>query len=101
MSLNRLAKTGLFRRLPTEGMEEIRRELILHRSVLDKALVDYFSDTSFPPYSEVSTWLSLDNLDFIDACERAMLPPEKVFETFVTLKKVLTQKRVDETKNNE
>ncbi len=44
LSLTRLTKVGLFRRLDLDGFEPIEREVILHRSVLDKALIDWFSD---------------------------------------------------------
>lgn len=91
LSLTRLAKTGLFQKLSFEhgeGSIIISRELKLHRAVLDKALVDSFSNKK-EIKKEIETWLDLDNQDFIDACDRAMLKPEHVFETFKTIKKLL------------
>lgn len=89
MSLSRLAKTGLFRKIQSEGdYEEIKKELILHRAVLDKALTDWFSDNPMIKH-DVDIWLKLDNSDFIDACERAHLDPEKVFKTFYAIRRIL------------
>ena len=88
MSLIRLSKTGLFRRMDTEGFDLVRRELILHRSVLDHALLDWFSENP-EIKKDVDDWLDLSNIDFIESCERAHLPPEKVYETFQAVRKIL------------
>jgi len=91
MSLNRLAKTGLFQKLPYEhggGDVSIARELKLHRAVLDKALIDMFAESK-ETRQDVSDWLYLDNPDFIEACERAFLKPEYVYKTFQTIKEIL------------
>ncbi len=91
LSLMRLAKTGLFQKLPYEqgeGSIETARELELHRAVLDKALIDSFS-TKRAIKKEIEEWLDLDNPDFTDACDRAMLNPQQVFMTFKTIKTLL------------
>jgi hypothetical protein len=92
MSLSRLAKTGLFQRMavPDEA-KEVRREIKLHRAVLDKALVDSFSLTSRIRVS-VEGWLRLDNPDFKQACERAYLDPTSVFRVFHVIKEVIKGK---------
>jgi len=91
MSVNRLAKTGLFRRLDTV-YEDLYFYIHLHRSVLDRALVDMFS-----PYKDVRddvlNWLDLENDDFIYACERALLEPQQVYDTFIAIKKILKNGR--------
>ncbi len=66
----------------------VRREIILHRAVLDKALVDSFS--VYPTIKkEVDDWLRLSNLNFREACERAALEPELVFKTFKIMHELL------------
>ncbi len=91
MSVNRLAKTGLFRRMDTV-YEDLYFEIFLHRSVLDRALVDMFS-----PYKDVRedvfNWLDLENEGFIFACERAILEPIKVYNTFRAVEKILKNAR--------
>lgn len=83
----RLAKTGFFKKasIPHPNIEG---EVMLHRAVLDKALID-----SFSPHEEITInvelWLDLDNQDFIDACERALLDPTGVYSTFVLFKQIL------------
>jgi hypothetical protein len=89
MSLTRLATVGLFQKIPTtEDLIEIKRDLHLHRCVLDKALVDMFS--AIPEIrKDVEDWLSLENPDFSDACERAFLEPILVYQTFIEIKRIL------------
>lgn len=91
MSVNRLAKTGLFRRLDPV-YEDLYFYVHLHRSVLDRALVDMFS-----PYKEirdeVTDWLDLENDSFIFSCERALLEPTQVYNTFLAVKEVLKDAR--------
>lgn len=94
MSLTRLAKAGLFKKLPTDGHEEIRKELILHRCVLDKALIDMFSSNK-KLKKEIEDWLDLDNPDFIECCELAYLTPEKVYSTFQAMKRILRGKNAE------
>ena len=94
MSLSRLAKTGLFQKLGYEagdGSIEVYREIKLHRAVLDKALIDSFSDTKSVK-EDVDKWLNLNNREFIEACERALLDPKLVFKTFKVMKEVLQGK---------
>lgn len=89
MSLTRLAKTGLFHKLDVDEVDiPIKREIKLHRAVLDKALVDSFSVVD-RIRKGVERWLKMNNQDFLDACERAMLQPENVYETFNTMHKIL------------
>jgi hypothetical protein len=89
MSLTRLAKTGLFQKLdPNTNDDELRKELKLHRTVLDKALIDSFSinDRIRIP---VEQWLKIDNEEFIDACDRAALNPGQVYQVFMAVKAIL------------
>jgi hypothetical protein len=88
MSLSRLSKTGLFQKLDLESSDGIENELTLHRAVLDKALIDSFSIRK-EIREDVENWLHLDNPDFLEACERAMLDPQLVFEMFKLMKEVL------------
>ncbi len=90
MSLTRLAKTGLFKRISVEEWinSDLQKEITLHRAVLDQALLDYFSmdpDTK----QDVVGWLSVDNQEFIDACDRAALDPDLVYKTFRAMKEIL------------
>lgn len=87
MTITRLAKTGFFRKL-SPVPEEISREVDLFRAVLDKALIDYFSNDR-NIQGDVADWLDLDNKDFILCCERAFLPANLVFKSFAAVKKVL------------
>lgn len=91
MSLSRLAKTGLFQKISHEEDHEtraIQNELRLHRAVLDKALIDSFSEIK-EIREDVENWLDKENQDFIEACERAMLTPGLVFDTFKMMKEIL------------
>ena len=90
MNLDRLAKTGLFQKLAIDPDDEpIKNELKLHRAVLDRALVDSFSEFK-TVRREIKNWLSLANPDFIDACDRAQLHPKAVFQIFSAIREVLT-----------
>lgn len=87
LSLIRLAKTGFFKRIPI-AHPGIETELLLHRAVLDRALIDSFSahkDTK----KEVEDWLNLSNPDFVEACDRALLSPKGVYTTFKLFKQIL------------
>ena len=91
LSLVRLSTVGFFKRMPYElghGSIDVSREIAMHRAVLDKALVDYFS-TNRGIRRDVIQWLSLDNQEFVDACERALLEPELVFKAFFAMKLLL------------
>lgn len=87
LSLTRLSKVGFFKlyELPSS---EVEREVFLYRVVLDKALVDYFSNKE-DIRKEVEEWLSLDNEDFISVCSLAMFNPKDVYITFKVIKKIL------------
>lgn len=87
LSLIRLAKTGFFKKAEIPHIS-IEGELLLHRSVLDKALIDSFSPDE-EIREDVEDWLDLDNPDFIDCCEFAMLEPEGVYAAFKTFKSIL------------
>lgn len=90
MSLIRLAKTGLFKRLEIPS-EEVAKELLLHRAVLDKALIDLFSPQT-EIREDVENWLDVNNIDFKEACERALLDHNLVFATFKAMKRILRGK---------
>jgi len=87
LSLIRLAKTGFFRKAEIPH-PSIAGELLLHRTVLDKALIDSFSPNEEIQY-EVLDWLDLNNPDFIDCCELAMLEPVGVHSAFKMFKEIL------------
>lgn len=90
LSLIRLAKTGFFKKATLDHVD-ISRELVLHRAVLDKALIDTFSaDEDIK--GEVDDWLSLDNQDFLDCCDNAMLNPQGVYASFKLFKNLLKGK---------
>jgi hypothetical protein len=90
LSLIRLAKTGFFKKAEIPH-PSIASELILHRAVLDKALIDSFNP-KFEIRNEVEEWLDLTNPDFIEACSRAMLSPKGVYDSFKLFKKLLRGK---------
>lgn len=92
MSLTRLAKIGLFQKMLVDDPDiEIKREVKLHRAVLDKALVDSFSNRD-KIRKAVEYWLNLTNKEFRDACDRAVLAPDLVYRTFHLMKKILKGK---------
>lgn len=89
LSLTRLSFTGLFIKAINENDSVlITKELLLHRAVLDRALIDYFSDNA-EIRNDVIEWLDLSNIDFTDACERAFFDPEDVLEIFHSVKRIL------------
>jgi len=87
LSLVRLLKVGLFKKMPIDN-SEFEKEITLHRAVLDRALVDYFS-VQPDIRDEVLAWLDLNNPDFIQACQRADLEPQGVFDTFKIMRKII------------
>lgn len=92
LSIWRLACTGLFIKIEIDEEDElIRREIKLHRAVLDKALTDWFHNSK-TIRKDVNDWLDLYNPDFQDACDRAFLKPEDVLEVFHTIKRILKGK---------
>jgi len=80
MTVSRLLKTGLFKKLPPP-VEDVRQELLLFRAVLDKALLDQF-DKHEQYRIQSKLWATLDNRDFIEASEQAFLDPELVLLIF-------------------
>ena len=94
MSATRLANVGLFQKLSYEDEvedEELKKIIKLHRAVLDKALLDSFSPAKHIR-DEIDAWLYPDNKEFIEACERALLPPKQVYYVFKIMKKILRGK---------
>lgn len=90
MSLMRLTKAGFFKKADIPH-PEMASELLLHRAVLDKALIDSFSPN--PELRlEVEDWLDLENSDFRECCEYALLEPEGVFASFHLFKSILKGK---------
>lgn len=87
MSLTRLAKTGFFKRADVVD-PSVSRELLLHRAVLDKALIDSFSSVD-DTRLDVEEWLDINNEDFLFCCDLAMLEPESVFNAFKEFKGIL------------
>ena len=112
MSVQRLASVGLFQKFSYDDEtedEELKKIVHLHRVVLDKALLDSFSPAKHIR-KDVEDWLYLDNPDFIEACERALLKPYNVYLVFKTMKQVLKGKNakfrefgryLNKDKNNE
>lgn len=80
MTVSRLLKTGLFKKLPSP-VEDIRQDLLLHRAVLDKALLDQF-DKHEQYRIQSKLWATLENSDFVEVSERALLDPELVLLVF-------------------
>lgn len=87
MTVGRLTRTGLFSRLDILD-EEGYNDILLHRSVLDRALIDLFSPHE-ALRKDVQDWLRMDNDSFIFACERACLEPDKVYSTFKAIEVIL------------
>ena len=87
MSVDRLAKTGLFIKLPISN-PTIHAELKLHRAVLDRALLDLFHPREDIKKKAVR-WLDPDNKDFIECCLRADLDPALVYNLFIEIRKIL------------
>lgn len=86
----RLTKAGFFKKadVPHPSMFN---DLLLHRAVLDKALIDSFSPNEVIR-KDVEDWLDLDNEDFRYCCELALLEPEGVYASFLLFKKILRGK---------
>lgn len=93
MSVTRLANVGLFQKFSYNEIhdEELKKLVKLHRAVLDKALLDSFSPAKHIR-EDVESWLYPDNPDFIEACERALLNPKRVYLIFKIMKKILKGK---------
>lgn len=79
----RLAKTHIFlEKFSYEGIPtDLKHIVALHRSVLDRALVDMFSPYSYVR-DDVFDWLDLENDAFVYSCERAGIPAETVYVVF-------------------
>lgn len=77
--------------------------MTLHRAVLDRALIDSFIPD--PLFREAArAWFDLSNSDFRDACDRAWLKPELVYQVYKQMHKILQGDRAKfskMTKNNE
>jgi hypothetical protein len=94
MSAVRLANVGMFQKLTDINEiqdEELKKCIRLHRAVLDKALLDTFSPAKHIR-DRVEAWLFRENPEFIEACERALLPPDRVYYTFKIMKKIIRGK---------
>jgi hypothetical protein len=93
MTLTRLVKTGLFTKL-APATEEIRPELRLYRTVLDKALLDQFDkDENYRLQSKL--WADLENQDFCEVCDLALLDAESVLSLFEQVTKIFRKKGED------
>jgi len=94
LSFTRLAKAGLFRKLEN-STPQIQPEILLHRSVLDRALMDMFS-----PFEsirkDVEEWLDLDNESFAFCCERANLDYKSVYKIFIIIKEIFKDERIND-----
>lgn len=87
LSLIRLSKTGFFQKACVDNFK-VEPDLVLWRKVLDKALIDSFSSHKEIKW-EVEEWLDLNNEDFLEVCDLAMLEPEGVYAAFEIFKNVL------------
>jgi len=93
MTLTRLVKTGLFTKLDAPN-EEIRSELRLYRTVLDKALLDQFDkDDNYRLQSKL--WADINNPDFCEICDLALLEAENVLELFEQVTTIFRKKGED------
>ena len=88
LSLTRLSKTGLFKRMPVTGAHEDAAYRLLYRTVIDLATIDTFSQNR-EIKKEAEDWFSLENTDFKIICELADLPADRVLETVNFLHKNL------------
>lgn len=89
MNVNRLSKTGLFKRMSMpENSTNVQADILLHRMVLDRALVDLFSPIN-EIRQEVKDWLNLNNESFLFSCERAGLEPDLVYKCFEIIEEIL------------
>jgi len=87
MSIYRLRRVGFFQRLPVDS-EIHRPELEMFRTILDRALIDFFSIRE-EIRVDVEEWLSLDNPDFIEISTNADLSPEFVYQAFYAVSVML------------
>jgi hypothetical protein len=87
MSLIRLANTGLFKRIEAPS-PDIHGEVMLFRTVLDRALIDTFSSSTKIRRS-AKRWLNLESVAFREACDRALLDPELVYIAFNEVRRIL------------
>jgi hypothetical protein len=93
MTLPRLVKTGLFKKIPPPT-EDIRQELRLYRTVLDKALLDWFcDDENYRIQSKL--WMDIENEDFVTVCDLANLEAEDVEALFLEVQKIFIENGQD------
>jgi len=100
LSLDRLAKTGLYIKLSVSEEDLcIRQELTLHRAVLDRALLDSFLPDPLLK-EDAKAWFDLSNRDFRDACDRAWVKPELVYQVYKQMHKILQGDKAKFSKMN-
>lgn len=99
MSVARLNKTGLFKKIPPPT-EDTRVEILLWRAALDKALLDIFDEEEEHRH-DAKSWLDINNPDFVTTCEIAMLEPETVYKMFLTVKYLFITKGEDHYSNED
>lgn len=93
MSLSRIVKDGFFVR--EEYFDPPSESFIkLNRVVLDRALVDHFiADKNYRYQSKL--WRNLDNIEFVETCDRADLDSELVFLCFDVITDILLYRGED------
>jgi hypothetical protein len=84
MSLERLLRTGLFRKLVPKD-SPVCREQTLFCEVLDQALFDSYLCTE----EGDDTWFDLDNPDFILICNWSLLDPELVLKAYLSVREII------------
>jgi len=97
IKLSRLSRTGLFNNDKFFGIEDksVQADVCLHRTVLDRALLDYFHEDNLIR-NDVEEWLDPENGEFIDACERARIEPILVYETFLLVEEMVRENNDDD-----
>lgn len=80
-----ITRRGLFTRIPIpDKLKDLEPEMLLGRSILDKALVDgcTFVEGHIEDYLDNFTWFDEENPDFSTICYVAYLEPEIVIRYF-------------------
>lgn len=90
----RLTRVGLFNNEQFFDIPDktIQNDLKLFRTILDRALIDYFHEKDHIR-EDVENWLDMENKDFYDICMNAYLDPEMVYRTFLLVDEILKKRK--------
>ncbi len=83
---NHITRKGLFKRIEIPAYDKpVAPEILLGRSILDRAFLDSFNSL------EEFEWFSVENEDFLIICYLANLDPEVIEKHFTKVYKDITE----------